>query len=99
MSKRKKRTFTKDFKEKAVELALNSEQKLTEVAKSLEISHSTLASWKKAYRLEKGLASKSELNSIDQVRENIELKKKIKQLEMENDILKKAATFFAKEQY
>lgn len=65
MSKRKKRTFTKDFKEKSVELGLNSEQKLTEVAKSLEISLSTLASWKKAYRLEKGLASKSELNSVD----------------------------------
>jgi transposase len=43
----KKRVFTKEFKERAVELALNTNRKHSEIAQDLGINRNMLARWKR----------------------------------------------------
>ena len=64
------------------------EYTLAKAAEALGVSQATLSSWKKT------LLPKEQ---ADLALENAQLQKRVKELEMERDILKKAATYFAKE--
>lgn len=87
MSKRKRRIFSPDFKTEAVRLVVEEGRSVNDVAKSLELYHSTLASWvKKAQPAPRNAGAPS----AEQL-ELRELKKRVRQLEMEREILKKAA--------
>ena len=87
--------YAKDFKHKALEL-LNIEGNTVQiVAKSLGVPASTLDGWKRKADSDSSQSIKNKGHS----EEYLALKKKVKRLEMENEILKKAAAFFAKEQF
>jgi transposase len=94
MSKRKRRSFTDEFKAQAVELVLKSGKTVTEVARDLDLVPSALGDWvKKA----KALPTPAQRVLEDQGVELARLREEVRVLRMERDFAKKAAVFFAKE--
>ena len=95
--------FTKEFKESAIQLVLNSETSTSQVARDLGMPARTLQGWLKQYRSDKGL----EIDTVGNVtkkaaalslqEENRRLKKENENLKKDAAILKKAAAYFARE--
>ena len=84
-----------EFRRRAVDLARQGSKPVAELAKELGISESCLRNWMtQADADENGSASR--LTSVEK-KELAELRKKTRQLEMENEILKRAAAYFARE--
>lgn len=93
------RSYTNEFKREAVQLALNSPSVLS-AAKALGMPEATLHTWvQKAKRRGESIDPKTErpVNIGQLIEENQRLKKQLTRLEQEKSILKKAATYFAKE--
>lgn len=88
MSKRKRRSFTAEFKKQIVKL-YQSGKKITELSRDYELSEQQIYRWIREYE---GSASfKSSDNRSDEESELIRLRKENQQLKMENDILKQSA--------
>ena len=93
----KKPSYTDEFKQDAINLVLEQGYRSSEAARNLGISESALRRWVKVHQ-ESGGPVKSSSRDLTEVEvENNILRKKLKRLEMERDILKKAAAFFANE--
>lgn len=92
MEREKMRKFDKEFKISAVKM-INSQHTATDVAKGLGISRSLLYSWKNKYANngDKAFVGKGHLTELTALR------KKLRETEMERDILKKAVGIFSKE--
>jgi transposase len=70
---------------------------LREIGRELGVNHETLRGWiKAAKRAEQGAAGEGEVTA-DERDELRRLRKKVAELELEKDILRKAAAYFAKE--
>ena len=87
-SKRDRRIFTDEFKSQIVQLYLNGKSK-ADIRKEYDLYSSTLDKWIKQHQDSGSFKTKDNLS--DEQKELIELRKRLKQLEMENDILKQAA--------
>lgn len=85
---RKKRIFTSEFKSQIVQLYQNGKRKC-DIQKEYEIAPSLLDKWIK--QSENSGSFKEKDNRTLEQQELIELRKRNKHLEMENDILKQAA--------
>ena len=85
---RERRTYNDDFKKQIVEL-YNSGKKRADLIRDYELTPSTLASWINKYNSTGSFNIDD--NRTDEEKELIKMQKRIKQLEMENDILKQAA--------
>jgi transposase len=94
MAKRRKpRQFTEEFKHQMVEL-YNAGKPGTEICRQYELTTSTFHNWVK--RINATGSSKIADNRSEEEREMIAMRKELKQLRMENDILKQAALIFAR---
>ena len=91
-----KRTFSKEFKIKACELVIKDGIKHAVVAEKLGIHHVMLYRWIDEYETygEEAFVGKGKLRAEDA--ELKKLRKENERLRMENEILKKAAAYFAK---
>lgn len=87
-TKRPRRTYTDEFKNQLVQLYLNGKRKC-DIIREYEIAASLLDKWIKQSQTTGSFKEKD--NRSDLEKELIELLKRNKQLEMENDILKQAA--------
>jgi len=85
------RTRTDEFRKDAVRIALNSGLTRKQVADDLGVGMSTLNKWVTAHR-DSGVVSKEDLSLA---KENDRLRREIRILKEERDILKKATQFFA----
>ncbi len=94
--KRKRRKFTKEFKEEAVKLVHEEGYQISEASRNLGIHANLLGRWKREYEDETRGSSGSK-NNVGMKAELNRLRKENKRLKMEREILKKAAAFFAKE--
>jgi transposase-like protein len=84
-----------EFRQRAIELAREGTKPVARLAKDLGISESCLRNWiAQADADENGSTLK--LTSAEK-KEIAELRRKNRQLELENDILKRAAAYFARE--
>lgn len=91
--KRSYKTYTKEFKEEAVALVHDQGYSVREAAKSLGIASNILYRWKQ--QIEDQQQGKV---LVEDEREELKrLRKEVKNLRMEKEILKKASAFFAKE--
>ena len=91
--KRSNKKYTKEFKIEAVNLVLEQGYSVPEAADSLGINSNVLYRWKSEIEVER--AGKS--LATDEHEELKQLRKEVKTLRMEKEILKKASAFFAKE--
>ena len=83
-----------EFRRRAVELARRREQPVAQIAKDLGISESCLRRW---VALDDVDAGRREGLTSDERRELVELRRRTRVLEMENEILKRASAYFARE--
>ena len=83
-----------EFRQRAVELARTGGKPVAALAKDLGISESCLRNWMAQADADDGRADR--LTTAEK-KELAELRRRNRQLEMENEILKRAAAYFAKE--
>ena len=96
MSKKKRRSYTKEFKEEAVKLITEQGYQISEAARNLGINSNQLGRWKR--ELEVNEDDSSNPGGMVAVRSELKrLRNENKRLKMEREILKKAAAFFARE--
>ncbi len=88
------RRYPAEFRQRAVELARQREKPLTQLASDLGISSQTLHHWVKQSDIDEGLRAGL---TTEERAELVRLRRANRQLEMENEILKRAAAFFARE--
>lgn len=91
-------TYTKEFKQQAVQLAQTSGKSRIQIAKDLGISDSALSKWCKELgeRGEEAFSGKGHQTSLEE--EVRRLKREVEILRQERDILKKAVSIFAQPQ-
>ena len=87
-------TYTDEYRLECADYVISSGKPATQVAEELGVHYKTLQHWVKRRRDELGgkLPAKKE---PDEVRE---LRKRVRELEQENEFLKKASAFFARNQ-
>jgi transposase-like protein len=83
-----------EFKRRAVELARQGDKPVAEIARDLGVSESGLRRWMGQADIDEG---KRQGLSSSEKKELTRLRKENRVLQMENEILKRAAAFFAKE--
>jgi len=94
---------TREFRDSAIQLVLNSDEEIKDLAEDLGVNPKTLYNWVYNYKRENNLQTYHRSNSnksttkesIDE--ENRRLRKEVRLLKQERDILKKATAYFAKE--
>lgn len=101
MDKRKKkrrarRAFTAEFKSEAVRLCRVGDRTIAQVAVDLDLTETALREWVRRADIDTGNGPPGALTS-DERAELAQLRRENKRLQMEREILKKAAAFFAKE--
>lgn len=79
------RKYDDEFKQQAVKKILDG-QSVASLSRELGVAESLLHKWKRA-KIE---------TSSDLEKENLELRRRLKEVEMERDILKKAALIFGR---
>ena len=90
---KKRRNYTEDFKRDAVALVTEQGYKVSEAARSLDVGDNLIRRWKREFEEE---ASGAQLGADE--REALKrLRKEVRMLRMEKEILKKASQYFAKE--
>jgi len=93
--KQARSAYTQEFKETAIRLALSGDKPIAEVARELQLSDKTLYAWLTAWKKKNGKNTPhgGKGNAEEDLRK---LQKRYRELELENEILKKAAAYFAK---
>jgi len=87
-----KRNYSKEFKERTVQLSYEREN-VKELANELGVQVQLLYKWRAAQRTSKELRSPVKESETSEVKR---LKKKLKETELELEILKKAVHIFSK---
>ena len=90
---RKRRNYTEEFKRDAVALVTEQGYKVSEAARSLGIGESLVRRWRRELEEEVSNAGLT----TDEREELGRLRKEVRMLRMEKEILKKASQYFAKE--
>ena len=90
------RPYPKEFREGAVALARQGDRSVPEIAKDLGIAESCLRNWLKQDRVDR--QERDDGITTDERSELTELRRKVRRLEQEKEILRKAAAFFARDE-
>ena len=96
MAKRQRRKFTDEYKAEAVRLVCEEGMAVTQAARDLDLTESSLRNWVKQAEVDdgKGPAGTPTSPELEELRR---LRRENRQLRMEREILRKATAFFAKE--
>ena len=86
--------FPPEFKADVVRVARRGDLSVAEVAADFDISVQSVQRWKRQADIDEGI--KDGLTSAEQA-EAVQLRRRVRQLEMENEILRRAAAYFANE--
>ena len=95
MLPRSKRSFSPEFRQEAVRLVIDNSRPIVAVARELGIGEGTLGSWVARYRRDHaGEEPALTVNERERLRR---LEREARELRMENEFLKKAAAYFARD--
>jgi transposase len=86
--------YPAEFREDVVRVARKRGTSLVQIAKDFGISDATLSNWLKQADIEDGVKPGVTEAQAEEMRE---LKKRLRTVEQENEILRRAAAYFAKE--
>lgn len=95
MPRRAKREFTEEFKIEVVRLVRQGDKSLPQICRDLDLTESTVRLWVQRAQ-SAGLAPDPSMTPTER-QELLQLRKEVRVLRMERDLLKKATAFFAKE--
>ena len=91
----KQKVYSKEFRRQAAELVVRQGYSQAEAGRRLGVSANSIGNWIRDLR------KSGELQEDERTRAKVDesraLRKRIRELETENEILKKAAAYFAKE--
>lgn len=93
MERKTRRKFSREFKQEAVKLITEQHYSTSEAARNLGVGANLLRRWRQQLEDE---AAGTRLNP-DEREELARLRREVKTLRQEREILKKAAAFFARE--
>lgn len=91
-----KRKYDPEFKNKIIRLHLEEGRTLMSLAQEYKVNKASISNWVKSYREECQINPQIK-EEYDYFKENLNLRKKLEELEKANRFLKKAVAFFAKE--
>ena len=91
-----RRVFSREYKLAAVKKVVEQGLSYRQVARDLGIRDNLIHNWRKKFEADGTLTANSEISSSSEA-ELKRLREEVRQLRIEKEILKKAATFFAKE--
>ena len=95
-SRRARRTFTPEFKAEVVKLCQTEGETISGVSKRLDLTETAVRAWVQQAEVDAAGGTSDALTTAE--REELQhLRRENRRLTMEREILKKAATFFAKE--
>ena len=86
--------FPAEFRREAVKLMRDSDKPVPQLAKDLRVSENTLRNWSRQADVDAG---EREGLTSEQLEELRRLRRENRTLQMEREVLKKAAAFFARE--
>jgi transposase len=86
--------YSKEFKKEAVQLLRSSDRSIPQLANELGVSDGSLRNWLKQADVDEG---KTDGLTTEERQELTRLRREVKILQQEREILKKAAAFFARE--
>ncbi len=92
MARHRRPTYSPEFKAEAVRIVRTSTDPLSKIARDLGVQHGTLRTWVDATR-----PPAPEPLTTDERTELKELRREVRRLREDREILKKAAAFFAKQ--
>jgi len=92
---RSRRSFSPEFREDAVKLVIDSSRPIAQVARELGIGEATLGNWVAKYRRDHA-GEEAPLDMGDRPRLR-EVERQLRESRMENQFLKKAASYFAQD--
>ena len=92
---RKYRKFSPEFQDEAVRLVIDNSRPITQVARELGMNDGTLGNWVKQYRDEHA-DEEPPLTASERI-QLAEAQRELRELRMENEFLKKAAAYFARD--
>lgn len=93
-----RRTFTRQFKHEAVRLSSQPDRTVKQVALELGVPLKQLYRWRSKYAEHGAEAFPGSGRLVPADDEVVRLRRQVAELQMERDILKKAAAWFAKQQ-
>ena len=95
--RRHRRSFTDEFKAEVVKKVLTSGKTAGQVARDLDLTETAVRHWVKQAQIDRGKGPPGALTSAEK-EELAQLRKEVRELREDREILKKAAAFFAKHQ-
>ena len=95
-TKKKRRHFTPEYKAEVVRLVRTGGKTAGQVARDLDLTETSVRAWIRQADIDSGKGPAGALTTAER-EELAALKREVKTLRMERDILKKATAFFAKE--
>jgi transposase len=95
MGRRKRRTFTREYKAEVVRLVRTSGKSIPQLAKELDLGETGVRAWVKQAEIDEKRDPHGPMTT-DEKAEVVRLRRELKTVTMERDFLRKAAAFFAR---
>jgi transposase len=92
---RRRGRYPKEFRRDAAALVIDQGRTVADVARELGVVEQTLGNWVRQARIDRG---DREGTTTEVREENAQLRREVKRLTMERDLLKRSVAFWVKEQ-
>jgi transposase len=86
--------YPKEFRRDAAALVIDQHRTIADVARELGVVEQTLGNWVRQERIDRGMR---EGTTTELREENTKLRREVRRLTMERDLLKKATAFWVRE--